>query len=41
MVSLRDARLTILMSKELRYNFLTFTILIIQLQVGAIPVFSR
>ena len=29
------------MSRELRYNLLTFTIFIIQLQVGAIPVFSR
>ena len=26
---------------ELRYNLLTFTIFIIQLQVGAIPVFSH
>ena len=31
-------RLTILTSKELRYNLLTFTIFIIQSQVGAIPV---
>ena len=30
-----------LTSKELRYHFLTFTIFIIQLQVGTIPVFSR
>ena len=29
------------MSKELRYNLLRFTIFIIQLQVGAILVFSR
>ena len=34
-------RLTILTSKELRYRLLTFTIFIIQSQVGAIPVFSR
>ena len=40
-VPLRDTRLTILTSKELRYNLLTFTIFIIQSQVGAIPVFSR
>ena len=33
-------RLTILTSKELRYNLLTFIIFIIQSQVGAIPVFS-
>ena len=26
---------------ELRYNLLTFTVFIIQSQVGAIPVFSR
>ena len=32
---------TILTSKGLGYNFLTFTIFIIQSQVGAIPVFSR
>ena len=38
---LRDTRLTILTSKELRYNLLTFTIFIIKSQVGAIPVFSR
>ena len=38
-VPLRDTRL--LTSKELRYNLLTFTIFIIQSQVGAIPVFSR
>ena len=29
------------MGRELRYNLLTFTIFIIQLQVGAIPVLSR
>ena len=40
-VPLRDTRLTILTSKELRYNLLTFSIFIIQLQVGAIHVFSR
>ena len=40
-VPLRDTRLTILTSKELRYKLLTFTIFIIQSQVGAIPVFSR
>ena len=28
-------------SKELRYILLTFTIFVIQSQVGAIPVFSR
>ena len=37
-VPLRDTRLTILTSNELRYNLLTFTIFIIQSQVGAIPV---
>ena len=40
-VLLWDTRLTILTSKELRYNLLTFTIFIIQSQGGAIPVFSR
>ena len=40
-VPLRDTRLTILTCKELRYKLLTFTIFIIQSQVGAIPVFSR
>ena len=40
-VPLRDTRLTILTSKELRYKLLTFTIFIIQSQVGAIPVISR
>ena len=40
-VPLRDTRLTILTSKDLRYNLLAFTTFIIQLQVGAIPVFSR
>ena len=34
-------RLTILTGKELRHKLLTFTIFIIQSQVGAIPVFSR
>ena len=36
-----NTRLTILTSKELKYNLLTFIIFIIQSQVGAIPVFSR
>ena len=40
-VPLRDMRLTILTCKELRCKSLTFTIFIIQSQVGAIPVFSR
>ena len=40
-VPLRDTRSTILTSKELRHKLLTFTIFIIQSQVGAIPVFSR
>ena len=40
-VPLWDMQLTILMSKKLRYNLLTFIIFIIQSQVGAIPVFSH
>ena len=33
-------RLTIVTGKELRYNLLTFTIFIIQSQIGAIPVMA-
>ena len=36
-----ETQYTILTSKELRYHLLTFTIFIIQSQIGAIPVFNR